>query len=178
MWIGRARPRFCLQSVRRRNPSPRLPHMTAPLRILCLVVPAALQVGCVRADGAGDWGHGGGVEAGANIDTAAFRAPPAPIPVERVDSAFAKLVARLSEPGGYFDSDNLVSNELSYQHVMGAMRRLKVGGGAYIGVGPDQNYTYIARVRPKIAYMIDLRRDNLLQHLLYKSLFDLSRSEE
>ena len=92
------------------------------------------------------------------------------------DSAFAALVATLSEPGGYFDSDNLVSNELSYQHVLGAMRRLKVSGGAYIGVGPDQNYTYIAQVRPKIAYMIDLRRDNLLQHLLYKSLFDLSRN--
>ena len=92
------------------------------------------------------------------------------------DSAFAALVAALSEPGGYFDSDNLVSNELSYQHVHGAMRRLKVSGGAYIGVGPDQNYTYIARVRPKIAYMIDLRRDNLLQHLLYKSLFDLARN--
>ena len=92
------------------------------------------------------------------------------------DSAFAALVASLSEPGGYFDSDNLVSNELSYQHVHGALRRLKVAGGAYIGVGPDQNYTYIARVRPKIAYMIDLRRDNLLQHLLYKSLFDLSRN--
>ena len=92
------------------------------------------------------------------------------------DSAFRALVATLSEPGGYFDSDNLVSNELSYQHVLGAMRRLKVSGGAYIGVGPDQNYTYIAKVRPKIAYMIDLRRDNLLQHLLYKSLFDLSRN--
>ena len=92
------------------------------------------------------------------------------------DSAFAALVATLSEPGGYFDSDNLVSNELSYQHVHGAMRRLKVTGGAYIGVGPDQNYTYIAKVRPRIAYMIDLRRDNLLQHLLYKSLFDLSRN--
>ena len=92
------------------------------------------------------------------------------------DSAFGALVATLSEPGGYFDSDNLVSNELSYQHVLGAIRRLKVSGGAYIGVGPDQNYTYIAKVRPKIAYMIDLRRDNLLQHLLYKSLFELSRN--
>ena len=92
------------------------------------------------------------------------------------DSAFAALVASLSEPGGYFDSDNLVSNELSYQHVHGALRRLGVAGGAYIGVGPDQNYTYIARVRPKIVYMIDLRRDNMLQHLLYKSLFDLARN--
>jgi len=105
------------------------------------------------------------------VTAGAARALPA-----STDSMFGSLVAALSEPGGYFDSDNLVSNELSYQHVLGAMRRLKVSGGAYIGVGPDQNYTYIAKVRPRIAYMIDLRRDNLLQHLLYKALFDLSRN--
>jgi hypothetical protein len=119
-----------------------------------------LQPTCMRSEAVNDWPLVG--ETGTVVGQA--------------DSSFASLVARLSEPGGYFDSDNLVSNELSYQHVLGAMRRLKVSGGAYIGVGPDQNYTYIAKVRPKIAYMIDVRRDNLLQHLLYKSLFDLSRN--
>jgi len=94
----------------------------------------------------------------------------------RVDSAFAKLVQRLSEPGGYFDSDNLISNETSYLHVLDGMRRLKVQGGAYIGVGPDQNFSYIAAVRPNIAFMIDIRRDNLLEHLLFKALFSMSRS--
>lgn len=93
-----------------------------------------------------------------------------------VDSAFAKLVQRLSEPGGYFDSDNLISNETSYLHVLEGMRRLKVQGGAYIGVGPDQNFSYIAAVRPDIAFMIDIRRDNLLEHLLFKSLFAMSRN--
>ena len=92
------------------------------------------------------------------------------------DSTFAKLVAKLSEPGGYFDSDNLVSNEASYLHVLGAMRRLGTRGGAYIGVGPDQNYSYIAQVRPRVAYLIDIRRDNMLQHLLFKALFELSRN--
>ena len=135
-----------------------------------------LQAGCVRSDGVGEWGVANGGEAAANIDTAAFAQTAAAVVQPRPDSSFAKLVARLSEPGGYFDSDNLVSNELSYQHVVGAMQRLKVGGGAYIGVGPDQNYTYIALVRPTIAYMIDIRRDNLLQHLLYKSLFEVSRN--
>jgi hypothetical protein len=120
----------------------------------------ALQPACVRSEAVGEWP--------ATSETAA--------PVAQADSSFATLVAKLSEPGGYFDSDNLVSNELSYQHVLSAMRRLKVTGGAYIGVGPDQNYTYIAKVRPRIVYMIDLRRDNLLQHLLYKSLFDMSRN--
>ena len=57
---------------------------------------------------------------------------------------FARLVAELSEPGGYFDSDNLVTNETSYLHVVGALKRNGVRGGAYIGVGPDQNFSYIA----------------------------------
>ena len=90
------------------------------------------------------------------------------------DSTFAGLVARLSEPGGFFDSDNLISNEATYLHVLGAMRTLGVNGGAYIGVGPDQNFSYIAQVRPAVAYLIDIRRDNLLQHLWFKALFALS----
>src|SRR5918911_5744416 len=85
--------------------------------------------------------------------------------------AFAALSARLSEPGGYFDSDNLISNETSYQHVLIKMRELGVSGGVYIGVGPDQSFTYIAKIRPRMAIMIDIRRDNLLQHLLFKALF-------
>ncbi|HUQ80625.1 MAG TPA: hypothetical protein VM076_05800 [Gemmatimonadaceae bacterium] len=92
------------------------------------------------------------------------------------DSAFAALAARISEPGGYFDSDNLISNESSYLHVLGAMRRLGVAGGAYVGVGPDQNFSYIAQIRPRIAFIIDIRRDNLLQHLLFKSLFEMARN--
>ena len=92
------------------------------------------------------------------------------------DAEFAALVARVSEPGGYFDSDNLISNESSYLHVLGAMRRLGVAGGTYVGVGPDQNFSYIAQIRPKIAFIIDIRRDNLLQHLLFKSLFEMARN--
>jgi hypothetical protein len=92
------------------------------------------------------------------------------------DSAFAALSGRISEPGGYFDSDNLISNEASYLHVLGAMRKLGVSGGAYAGVGPDQNFSYIAQIRPRIAFIIDIRRDNLLQHLLFKSLFEMARN--
>jgi hypothetical protein len=90
------------------------------------------------------------------------------------DSAFAALSARISEPGGFFDSDNLISNESSYLHVLGAMRRLGVTGGAYIGVGPDQSFSYIAQIRPRIAFIVDIRRDNLLQHLLFKALFEMA----
>src|SRR5260370_30172143 len=84
--------------------------------------------------------------------------------------SFAALSARPSEPNGYFDSDNLISNETSYLHVMDKLREMNVHGGVYLGVGPDQSFSYIAKIRPRMAVIIDIRRDNLLQHLLFKSL--------
>ena len=87
---------------------------------------------------------------------------------------FASHVASLSEPGGYFDTDNLISNERSYLQILPELRRANLSGGAYVGVGPDTNFSYIAAVRPEIAFIIDIRRDNLLLHLLFKALFELS----
>ncbi len=91
-------------------------------------------------------------------------------------TAFARQVLDLSEPGGTFDTDNLISNERSYLHVLPSLKEMQVRGGVYIGVGPDQNFSYIAAVRPTSAFLIDVRRDNLLLHLLFKSLFQLSDS--
>jgi hypothetical protein len=85
--------------------------------------------------------------------------------------SFADEIASLSEPEGVFDTDNLISNERSYLEVIPALVAGGVSGGAYVGVGPDQNFSYIARVRPSVAYIIDIRRDNLLLHLLFKALF-------
>ena len=98
----------------------------------------------------------------------------APEPVQTTE--FARLVARLSEPGGYFDSDNLISNETSYLHVSGALTALGVRGGAYLGVGPEQNFSYIARIRPEVAILVDIRRDNMLLHLLFKAMFSVARN--
>lgn len=94
----------------------------------------------------------------------------------QADTSFAGTVARLSEDQGYFDSDNLISNETSYLHAVSKLRRVGVSGGAYIGVGPDQSFSYIAEIRPTVAYMIDIRRDNLLMHLMFKALFERSRN--
>jgi hypothetical protein len=91
-------------------------------------------------------------------------------------TGFASQIAALSEPAGYFDTDNLISNEGSYLHVLPELQRANVHGGAYIGVGPDQNFSYISQVRPALAFIIDVRRDNLLLHLLFKALFDRSRT--
>lgn len=96
-------------------------------------------------------------------------------PASAQRAGFAAQIAALSEPPGYFDTDNLISNERSYLDVMPALRALPPGG-AYLGVGPDQNFTYIAATRPAIAFIVDVRRDNLLLHLLFKALFQLSSS--
>jgi hypothetical protein len=90
--------------------------------------------------------------------------------------SFAALSEQLSEPNGEFDTDNLISNESSYLHVVPALEQLGVSGGVYVGVGPDQNFSYIARIRPAAAFIIDIRRDNLLLHLLFKALFGASRN--
>jgi hypothetical protein len=84
---------------------------------------------------------------------------------------FAALSARLSDAGGYFDTDNLISNEKSLLHPLTVLDARGVRGGVYVGVGPDQNFNYIARVQPRLAIIADIRRDNLLHHLLFKALF-------
>jgi hypothetical protein len=67
-----------------------------------------------------------------------------------------------------------VSNESAYLTVVEKLRSLGVSGGAYLGVGPEQNFTYIARIRPQIAFILDIRRQAVIQHLMYKAIFQLS----
>ena len=96
------------------------------------------------------------------------------IPERLDDSTFWSLVNNLSEPGGYFHSDNFVSNELGFQYVIDEMLGTVGSGGVYVGVGPDQNFTYVAALQPQIAFIVDIRRQNMLQHLMYKALIEMS----
>jgi hypothetical protein len=101
--------------------------------------------------------------------------PLPPAPPESLSAAeFARLIRELSEEGGYFLSDNFTSNETSYLHVVDKLRQLGATGGAYIGVGPEQNFTYIAKVRPQLAFIVDIRRQAMIQHLMYKAVFHLA----
>jgi hypothetical protein len=89
------------------------------------------------------------------------------------DQQFWRLFETFSEPGRSVGlSDNFVSNE---PRVAENARWLASSGGVYIGVGPEQNFTYIARQRPAMAFIVDIRRENADLHLLYKALFELSR---
>jgi hypothetical protein len=96
------------------------------------------------------------------------------IPERLDDATFWAMVNDMSEPGGYFHSDNFVSNELGFQYVIDEVLASVGTGGVYVGVGPDQNFTYVAAVRPQIAFIVDIRRQNMLQHLMYKALIEMS----
>jgi hypothetical protein len=98
----------------------------------------------------------------------------ADLPARLTDVEFWGLVADFSEPNGFFRSDNLVSNEDTLQVVIPQLLRTVKPGGVYLGVGPDQNFTYLAALQPKIAFITDIRRGNLHAHLMYKALFELS----
>ncbi|HYK87901.1 MAG TPA: hypothetical protein VE398_03980 [Acidobacteriota bacterium] len=87
---------------------------------------------------------------------------------------FSRIVTEFSEENGFFRSDNFVSNETSYLHVLDKMRDMGCTGGAYIGVGPEQNFTYIAKIRPRVAFIVDIRRQAVIQHLMYKAIFHLA----
>ncbi len=89
-------------------------------------------------------------------------------------SEFARMIREMSESGGYFLSDNFTSNETSYLHIVDKLQQLGETGGAYIGVGPEQNFTYIAKLRPRIVFIVDIRRQAMIQHLMYKAIFQLS----
>jgi hypothetical protein len=96
------------------------------------------------------------------------------LPSKLSDEEFWQLITDLSETGGYFRSDNFVSNETTFQFVIPELKNTIKTGGVYMGVGPDQNFTYIVNLEPKIAFILDIRRQNMLQHLMYKALIEMS----
>ena len=96
------------------------------------------------------------------------------LPAKISDAEFWQLMTDMSEPNGRFQYENFVSNEYALQSVIPSLNAKVKPAGAYVGVGPEQNFTYIAALQPKIAFIIDIRRQNLLEHLMYKAIFELS----
>jgi hypothetical protein len=100
--------------------------------------------------------------------------PSGAAPSRLSDAEFWRLASEFSEPDGSFHSENLVSNEARFQAIVPALVQAAAPGRAYVGVGSEQNYTYIAATRPAIAFIVDIRRGNFDLHLAYKALFELS----
>jgi hypothetical protein len=99
----------------------------------------------------------------------------APVPAELTDEQFWSLSKDWSEADGFFRSDNLLSNESSFQYIIPELLKTAKQGRVYLGVGPEQNFTYIAALKPVMAIIIDIRHGNLDVHLMYKALFELSK---
>ncbi len=87
---------------------------------------------------------------------------------------FSRLMADLSEPNGYFRSENLLSNEMVLAQLVPAVQARITPGGVYLGVGPEQNFSYLAVMRPRVAFITDIRRGNLHVILMYKAIFEMS----
>jgi hypothetical protein len=96
------------------------------------------------------------------------------LPARLGDRDFWAIATDFSEPDGTFHSENLVSNEIRFQTIVPDLVERTRPGRAYVGVGSEQNFTYIDAVRPAIAFIVDIRRGNLDLHLAYKALFELS----
>jgi hypothetical protein len=90
------------------------------------------------------------------------------------DGEFWDLFSGLSEPDGHFEDENYVSNELGYQRSMSRLQHAMTPGSVFVGVGPEQNFHYAAALKPAMVFVIDIRRQNAVQHLMYKALFEIS----
>src|SRR5262249_34717122 len=95
------------------------------------------------------------------------------LPRELSDEAFWRLTSDYSEESGSFRFEYM-SNEQEFQVVIPRLLQNRKPGGVYVGVGPEQNYTYIAALQPKMAFLVDIRRENMLEHLIYKAVFEMS----
>jgi hypothetical protein len=96
------------------------------------------------------------------------------LPSRLSDAEFWTLIGQISETEGDFPSDNFTSNEIEVGPLAALLRTKGISGGVYMGVGPEQNFSYIAAIRPKMAFIVDIRRQALVQHLMYKAVFELS----
>ncbi|HET7695272.1 MAG TPA: hypothetical protein VFK57_06150 [Vicinamibacterales bacterium] len=143
---------------------------------LLVVVIAAMPAGCARhaPPSAGPPPPPPPAAAAASAPAPAPAPAPLKLPERLSNEEFWTLVNDLSEPNGYFRSDNLLSNEVWLQYVIPDLLAVAKPGRVYMGVGPEQNFTYIAALKPAMVFITDVRRGNLDLHLMYKALFETS----
>jgi hypothetical protein len=119
---------------------------------------------------------GASMAAGLGPVAAAQQAARPSLPARLTDAAFWTLVSDISEPGGFFRIvDNYTSNEREVGQLVTMLRERNVRGGVYVGVGPEQNFSYIAATRPAMAFICDIRRQAVMQHLMFKAVFEMAK---
>ena len=95
------------------------------------------------------------------------------LPTQIPDAAFWRMVTDFSEEAGSFRFQYM-SNEREFAALIPELKKSTKPGGVYLGVGPEQNFSYITALRPRIAFIFDIRRENMLEHLIYKAVFEMS----
>jgi hypothetical protein len=96
------------------------------------------------------------------------------LPQSLNDQEFWRLLTDFSEPGGDFAFEMYMSNEETFQEILPDLLKRVQSGGVYLGVAPEQNFTYISALHPKMAFIVDIRRENMVEMLMYKALFEMS----
>src|SRR5438034_9431331 len=75
------------------------------------------------------------------------------LPIKLSDAAYWKMISDFSEPGGFFQLEIITSNEVSYQYAMPQLMNTVKPGGVYLGVAPEQNFTYIEALPTDVALL-------------------------
>src|SRR5438093_8659494 len=94
------------------------------------------------------------------------------LPAQIPDAAFWRMVTGFSEEAGSFRFQYM-SNEREFAAFIPELKKSTKPGGVYLGVGPEQNFSYITALRARMAFIFDIRRENMLEHLMYKAVFEL-----
>jgi hypothetical protein len=145
-----------------------------PLRVALVV--AVVTFGCTRSTIATTTPPATIPAPTAAVTSEQSVAPANALPQRLSDGDYWKLLSDISEPGGYFRiEDNYTSNEMEVGLLYTMLRNSGVSGDVYMGVGPEQNFTYIASVRPKMAFIVDIRRQAVMQHLMFKAMFEMAK---
>lgn len=101
------------------------------------------------------------------------RAGAAPLSLEH----WRHMVSTLSLPGAS-SSPGYVCQNGSYLQVAKSLVARAPADGVYIGVGQDENLSYIALTRPVLALVVGSNHDQLLLQLMYKALFEIAADRQ
>ena len=115
---------------------------------------------------------GVGLRAGPGPAARHLRASHQPGRVGRSDGTSRRLAPPTSgpsrrscpSPGATSGSPTTTRRTSSNPPSLHQLRATGVQGGVYLGVGPEQNLTYIAAICPAMAFIVDIRRQAAMQH--------------
>jgi len=96
------------------------------------------------------------------------------LPTQLTDAAFWKMITEFSEPDGYFQLENSCRMKTPISWSSRSERGHPARRRLHRSRPGTEFHLYRPRSARTMSFIIDIRRQNLLEHLLYKSLFEMS----